>query len=187
MTSLVDPGTLLDPYEYASGVVRGYSGQDFAAVANEVIKVDPRSDGTAQLPQMPVTAVSAVAGWMPDKFGAWGWQTLTQFGWARRGLLYNTALMNPPTVSNLPLDYPVPTWPWLPESLQVTYSHGYAVIPADIQTIVTRIAVQIAGNPGFLQSKKVGEVTNVFGSFLGGITLRDTDKAILDGYAVQEV
>lgn len=178
---------MLDPYEYASAVVRGYCDQVFTFVADEVVKIDPRSDGTAQLPEMPVAAVTSVAGWMPDNFGVWGWQPLTQFGWAKRGLIYNTALINPPVTPNPPLDYPMPTWPWLPESLRVTYSHGYNPIPDRVQAIVTRIAVQIAANPAFIQSKKVGEVSTVFGSFLGGITLRDTDKAILDRYVVQEV
>lgn len=186
MSSLVDPG-VLDPYEYASAVVRGYCGQDFTQVLNEVVLLDPRADGTAQLPQMPVTAVTAVAGWMPGSTGVWGWQPLTLFGWAKRGLVYNTALMNPPVTQSLPLDYPIPTWPWLPESLKVTYSHGFAVIPAGVQAIVTRIAAQIASNPAFVQSKKVGEITTVFGSFLAGITLRDTDKAIIDRYTVVEV
>lgn len=193
MTSLVTEGTALDPYEYASGVVRSYCNQQFDYVTNDLVTIDPRPNGTAQLPQSPVISISQVQAYMPGgPSGAWNWQTLTfpqQYGWTARGLIWDASRINPPINPVLPtwLEWPWPTWPWLPGTLQVTYTHGYQTIPAEIQAIVLRIAAQVASNPLFLQSKKVGEDAVVFGSFPGGMTLRDTDKAILDRYVVQEV
>jgi hypothetical protein len=186
VTSLVSEGAPVDPYELASEQVRSYCGQIFDAVADDVVLIDPRPNGTAQLPEMPVTAVTAVSAFMPDPTGVWDWQALTAFAWVRRGLIYDTALILPSDVLNMPVDYPMPTWPWLPGSLRVTYSHGYNPIPAPVQAIVTRLAAQIAANPAFLVSNKVGEVGASFGP-TAGVTLRDTDRKILDRYTIQEV
>ncbi len=191
MTSLVTEGTALDPYEYASDVVRGYCNQTFDFVSNDTVLIDPRPDRTAQLPQGPVTAITSVQANMPGgPTGTWGWQTLTfpgQYGWVERGLMWDATQVRPPITPPAYSEWPWPTWPWLPGSLQVTYSHGFETIPDEIAAVVLRIAAQVASNPTFLQSKKVGENAYVFGSFPGGQTLRDTDKAILDRYVVQEV
>lgn len=189
----VTDGQALDPYEYASDVVRGYCNQRFDYVAGDVVFIDPRPDSTAQLPQMPVLSISSVLAWMPGPpSGAWAWQTLTyqqQYDWNERGLMWDTSRLYPPPNPVLPTwaEWPWPTWPWLPGKLQVTYTHGYQTIPDEIKAIVLRLAAQVASNPLFMQSKKVGEVSEVFGTFPGGVTLRDTDKAILDRYTVQEV
>lgn len=190
MSSLVDPGAVLDPYELASAAVRGYCGQQFDRVLGDVVLIDPRPNGTAQLPEMPVTAVTQVQAWMPDNNNVWGWQTLSypgRYGWATRGLLWDATVIMPPIVPLQSLELPAPTWPSLPASLKVTYDHGYAPIPAEIQAIVTRLAAQFASNPAFLQSRKVGEVGYVYGTFPGGVMLRDIDRKILDRYTVQEV
>jgi hypothetical protein len=193
VSSLVTAGTALDPYEYASDVVRGYCHRQFDFVANETVLLDPRPDRTAQLPQAPVTAITSVQAYMPGPpTGAWAWQTLTfpgQYGWRDRGLMWDASRIIPPLDPTLQtsLDWPIPTWPWLPGSLKVTYSHGFTAIPPEIQAIVQRLAAQIASNPSFLQSRRVGENSYVYGTFPGGVSLRDTDKAILDRYTVQEV
>jgi hypothetical protein len=189
VTSLVTPGTALDPYELASGVVRGYCGQRLDYVADDTVTVDPRRDGTAQLPEAPVVAISQVQGYMPVA-GVWGWQTLAYpggYGWVERGLMWDAMRVQPPIVPGSIPAWPQPTWPWLPGSLQVTYTHGYQTIPAEIQAIVVRLAGQFAQNPTFMQSKKVGENAYVYGTFPGGVMLRDVDKKILDRYSIQEV
>ncbi len=189
----VTEGQGLDPYEYASGFVRAYCNRRFDYVANDTVFIDPRPDRTAQLPEGPVISISTVQAYMPGPpTGQWGWQTLQypqQYDWAERGLIWDTSHLYPPINPVLPnwMEWPWPTWPWLPGKLQVTYTHGYQTIPAEITAIVYRIAAQIAANPLFMQSKKTGEDSVVFGSFPGGITLRDTDKAILDRYVIQDV
>lgn len=186
---LVDAGTALDPYEFASAVVRDYCKQEFTFQAGDVVLIDPRPNRTAQLPEMPVTAVTLVEAYMPDGNGVWGWQTLShpgQYGWSTRGLVWDATQVRPPIDPGLSPAWPMYTWPWLPETLRVTYSHGFATIPADVQAITLRLAATYAANPTFVQSKKVGEVATVFG--VGGIAmLRPEERKILDRYAVQEV
>lgn len=188
-TPLATAGTALDPYAFASAVVRDYCKQDFTFLADDVVLVDPRANRTAQLPQMPVTAVTLVEAYMPDGNGVWGWQTLSfpgQYGWNSRGLLWDATQVRPPIDPTAPVVPGAYTWPWLPESLRVTYSHGFATIPADVQAITLRLAATYAANPTFVQSRKVGEVATVFG--VGGIAiLRPEERKILDKYAVQEV
>lgn len=180
MTSLVTGSATLDPYEYASDLVRGYTGLSFTAVAGDTVILDPRPDGTVQLPQVPVTAVTAADGWMPGPDGVWDWQPLA-YRWIPRGLLYNTAHLDAAGTAR-----PEPSWPWVPGSLRITYNHGFASVPTEIQDVVTRLAGQIAANPYWVQSRKVGEVSAVFGTN-GALGLRDSDRAILDRYAVSEV
>lgn len=183
MSSLVASDAQFDPYEYASDFVRGYCNQQFDFVADDTILIDPRPDGTAQLPEMPVTAVTLVEANLADPItGLFTWQTLTNYQWNRRGLIWDMTQITPPDSVS-----PRRSWPFLPSSLRVTYSHGFATIPIEIQAIVARLAAQYASNPRFLQSRKVGEVATVFGAVNGGVTLRDTDEAILDRYVVQEV
>ena len=190
MSSLVASPGALDPFEYASDFVRAYCGRRFDLVTNDVELVDPRIDSTGQLSQAPVVSVTSVQAFMVDPTGNYAWQALTNFGWDTRGLLYDTTRIRTLTTPT-PL-VPWPSWPFLPQSLRVTYTHGYSVIPADIQAVVTRLAGQIAANPNFTQSRKVGDVAAVYGSTLMSkgstlITLRDTDAAILDRYKVIEV
>lgn len=185
----VTAGQALDPYELASDIVRGYCGRTFDYVENDVVFLDPRPDRTAQLPESPVISISEVQAYMPYS-GVWGWQTLAYPGgydWVERGLIWDAAVIRPPITPGDQAGWPQPTWPWLPGKLQVTYTHGFEVIPDEITAIVLRLAAQIASNPLFLQSKKVGEDGYVYGTFPGGVTLRDTDKAILDRYVIQEV
>jgi hypothetical protein len=187
----VTEGQALDPYEYASDVVRGYCNRRFDYVADDTVTIDPRPDGTAQLPEAPVISITSVQAFMPGgATGEWGWQTLEypgQYGWVERGKIWDASRINPPIDPATHLTWPWPTWPWLSGSLQVTYTHGFDPIPDEISAIVLRIAAQTASNPLFMQSKKVGEDGYVFGSFPGGVTLRDTDKAILDRYVIQEI
>ena len=189
----VTAGQALDPYEYASNAVRGYCNRRFDYVENDIVTIDPRPDGTAQLPEAPVVSISTVEAYMPGgATGEWGWQTLeypAQYGWVQRGKIWDASRINPPInpTGSSYLEWPWPTWPSLPGSLRVTYTHGFNPIPDEIASIVLRIAAQVASNPLFLQSKKVGEDGYVYGTFPGGVTLRDTDIAILDRYVIQEV
>ena len=189
MTSLVTPGTAFDPYELASADVRSYCGQQFDYVADDVVTIDPRPNRTAQLPQMPVTAISSVQAYMPDGNGSWGWQTLTypgQYGWTERGLMWDATRISPAIVPSQAPAWPFYTWPWLPGSLKVTYTHGYQEIPVEIQQITARLAAAYAANPSMLQSKKVGEVSRVYGA-AGVEILRPEERKILDRYTVIEV
>ncbi|MBO0884489.1 MAG: hypothetical protein J2P17_29980 [Mycobacterium sp.] len=172
-----------DALQYASDFVRAYCNQRFDFTADEVVLIDPWPNSAALLPEGPVTAVSSVLAWIQTGVGgSYQWQTLTNFGWTAAGLLYDTT---PAIVDAYPVVFP--SWPVLPQSLKVTYSHGYATIPDDLQSVVLRIAAEIEANPDYAHSEKVGEINTVWANnpVADGshITLRDQDKWILDRYS----
>lgn len=186
MTSyLVDQAHItagFDPIQYASDFVRGYCKQRFDYVANDQVVIDPRPDSSAQLRELPVSAVSSVEAWMLSGAGQFAWTALTNWAWTTDGLVYDTT----PVVVGV-MSTPYPSWPTLPQSLRVTYTHGYQTIPDDLQGVVLRIAAELNANPEFAHSEKVGEINTVFENnpVANGahIFLRDQDKAILDDYA----
>lgn len=187
MTSyLVDSAHLtagFDPVQYASDFVRDYCNQQFDYLANDVTLVNPRPDSSAQLKELPVSAVTLIEAWMLDGLtGAFDWQTLTSWAWTAEGLVYDTT----PVIVGV-YSTPFPSWPKLPKSLRVTYTHGYQTIPDNLQGVVLRLAAELAANPDFAHSEKVGEINTVWDQnpVANGahIFLRDQDKVILDRYA----
>jgi hypothetical protein len=52
---------------------------------------------------------------------------------------------------------------WAPR-VQVTYSHGYQVIPDELRAIVTGVAVRLATNPQNLRTEQVGGVSVTWAS-----------------------
>lgn len=187
---LVDAAHLtagFDPVQYASDFVRGYCKQKFDYVVGDVELVNPRPDSSAQLKELPVEAVTLVEAWMiSGATGQFAWQTLTDWAWTPEGYLYDTT---PVVVGVYSSGYSTvyPSWPRLPKSLRVTYTHGFQTIPDDLQGVVLRIAAELEANPSYAHSEKVGEVNTVWenNSVQNGahIFLRDQDKAILDNYA----
>lgn len=175
-----------DALQYASDYVRRYCRQRLDYVASDTILIDPRPDHTAQLPELPVIAVSAVQAWMTGPTGSFAWQTLTNYQWTARGQLFDVTPITPPVIPTANIPYP--WWPRLPESLKVTYTHGYSPIPDDLQNLVLRLAAELNANPDFVHSQKVGEINTVWAQnpLQNGahIFLRDQDKEILDSYAV---
>ena len=176
----------LDPVAYASGLVRGYCGRWFTLVTDELVTIDPMPNGSAQLPESPVVSISLVQAWLPYS-GTWGWQTLTAPGQydvdLHTGLIYDTARVHPPIDPSLQVGWPEPTWPYLRQSLQVTYTHGYAVIPDTVQDIVARIAQEVSANPYFKRSSTVGGVSDSWN--VGQLTL--SDMRALDRFCIVEV
>jgi hypothetical protein len=176
---------VFDPLQYASDYVRAYCRQSFTYVEDDVVVVDPWPDSSAWLPEWPVESVSNVQAWLFDpSTGAFSWTALTNWAWTTQGRIYDTT----PVVVGV-MGAPYPSWPKLPESLRVTYTHGFQTIPDDLQSVVLRIAADVSDNPGSVHSEKVGDVTTVWannpvaGTAGAHVTLRDQDKAILDKYS----
>jgi len=160
--------------DWASDSVESYCERKFAYVASETVFVDPfvgnGGQPMAMLPNPPVSAVTTVQA--QESLGSGlQWVTLTNYGWATDGLIYDTSryygYYGVTSTSN------VPTWPSLPRSLQVTYSHGYTLpesatvtgvptLPSGIVNAVIRGAALYLDNPTGASEVRVGEVTNRF-------------------------
>lgn len=110
----------------ASAAIRTYTGQALTFVADDAIVLNGRGYGL-WLPELPVSAVSAVSV---------GGTALDPAGWAVD-----------PGGKLVRLDaggasgYPWPgRWAWGYRNVAVTYSHGYAELPADLVNVCARLA-----------------------------------------------
>ncbi len=138
---------------WASAAVEAYCERDFGYYADQVVLIDPFPvRRSAQLPSPPVLAVSAVEALMRDTTGATSWQPLTNYAWTAEGLLYDTSGQPGVNVTA------VPSWPTLPKSLRVTYTHGFVDTPDAIVAAVIKAAAAYLANPFGNTSRKVGEV-----------------------------
>jgi hypothetical protein len=155
--------------------VEGYTGRTFDLVTGDVAVMDPHPHRRAMLPCYPVTAATAVQGYLPGPDGL-TWTTLTNYAFvAETGLIYDT--------TGLPgvLSTSCSSWPWLPGSLEVTYDHGYAVVPQGLVDVACRLAQQYLENPALQMQRRVGEQE---GRFAGsaGVVITELDARILDRY-----
>lgn len=185
MTPLADPSDFVSsPYDedvvegaidWATSVIAAYCNRNFDLVTGDQVTVTP-TRGAAFLPETPVVSVTSVHGYLPGANGM-TWTALTNYQWvAATGLIYDTTGL-PGTNWNVG-----PSWPWLPGSLRVVYSHGYAEPPADLRNVCVRLAQQYCENPTLMISRKVGDIETRYSS-VSGAPIGPMDKAVLDRYA----
>lgn len=175
--------------DWAADSIESYCERKFAYNPSDTVYVNPhRGDGgkaMALLPNPPVWGVSSVMANMPVA-GGLEWVPLTYYNWAKDGLLYDTTRyygMNGVTGSSFWsgvvnadgfFDYGnVPSWPRIPRSLQVTYSHGFILpgdtpvegvpsLPTGIVNAVIRGAATFLTTPDGSTDPRVGEIGNKF-------------------------
>lgn len=175
--SSYDSGAIDGALSWATSFITGYCNRDFDLVTGDTVVVTPQS-GSAQLPDYPVLAVSAVAGYLPDPLGSgMTWVTLTNFAFVPdTGLIYDTTGLPGTTWTT---GY---SWPWLPGSLRVTFDHGYSTVPQPLVDVCARLAQQYLENPVGLMQRRVGDEEARF-SGSAGVKLNDFDRVILDQYS----
>lgn len=167
----------------ASALVRSYTRQTFTLVEDDV-QVLRAQGGEIRLPQRPVTEVSAVValgggGVLPDV-------PITDWVWDNLDLI---RVGSGACVINLP-----EAW-WdddgYPGTYRVTYSHGYADVPADVVRVVCRSVLSTLTAPtmaGGVTSETVGPYSYRLDTPGTGLTvsLSEADKTDLAGYRVTE-
>lgn len=156
----------------ASGVVRAYLRQDVTlGTTTEMFTMrrrDPvlyRRAGVVTLPQRPIVSIATVA--VDGTVTADWWQDGTDL------LLRAWSWAHPPAAHR-------------PPQVEVTYTHGWDPVPADIAAIVMQAANRAIVNPGQLRSETVGgeSVTYLIptsGEALG-VLLSRTEQRVLDRY-----
>ncbi|MEZ0366806.1 hypothetical protein ACAG26_24335 [Mycobacterium sp. pUA109] len=142
------------------GSYPGY-GVSFSAYGSPYI-------GTAMLANPPVTNVSSVMAWMPmaTQTGETGWVELVNYQWAEDGLIWDTSGMPGVVMSD---GGPVPSWPRMPRSLQITYDHGFVLpgapagggppLPDGVQDAVIAAAAYFLANPTGAVDERTGDVS----------------------------
>lgn len=141
--------------EEATAVIRNYCHQYLALVEDEALTMDFFGGAKIYLPEMPVNNVSDVIE-NGETLTAGTDYKLGQFGILHRG---------------------GGRWKTGVQNIRVTYSHGYSIIPDDIQGVCTRAAARIyqAGlrakdQNGIMgiASMSLGDYSVGFGSEAGG-------------------
>lgn len=153
-------GALLDD---ASATVRTYTGRDFtAATTTERLAV---VDGKVHLPQIPVTAVTAVK----NTDGG-----VVSFTWHHGNIVHLWA----GSFDYTPIGRPY---------VDVTYTHGTAEVPDAIVSVVCSIAkraLEVPGDSSGLAQESIGAYSYAIGSVAasGGSGLLNPEKMVLDRF-----
>jgi hypothetical protein len=167
---------------WAASAVEAYCERNFSYVANDVVLIDPFPvKRSAQLPNPPIQSVSTVEAYMRDATGQMSWQTLVNWAWTADGLLYDTTGQPGTQISE------VPSWPALPKSLRVTYTHGFMDTPQPVVDQVIKLAATYLTNPFNMTSRKVGDVEMGFSVSLLQSAGGGLDEAVLGKYRLISV
>ncbi len=158
-------GCLLDD---ASAAVRAYTGQYFT-VATTTARIKAKG-GAIRLPQRPVIAVTSVANTTGTTL-LHTWDAGQQV-WLSSSML----VVNGPSYHGR-----------RPQYVDVTYTHGYATVPADIVAVVAQMAGRALGTTpaeGGVQSETIGGYNYSLGAAAaaGGLGMLPAERSVLDRY-----
>jgi hypothetical protein len=161
----------------ATSVCQSYTGQTLTYVQNDTVTLVPYNN-EIKLPQRPVIDVTAVEGLASGE-----WLVV-------QGVIRPTYLLDGSTNSVWWTGQEITEDPWysyvaqLPwPTVSVTYSHGFQVIPSDLQLACLMVAGQLMSNPAGVQQEAVGNVMTRYDR-AGGAGLTDFVKTILDRYTL---
>lgn len=144
----------------ASSRVRSHTRQTFTL--GQSTNVISPTDGQIVLPQRPVVSVDSLG-----RVNADGKTILPYSVWTFDGIA--TIMLGPPTaIINAPEVWTDSDWFWRNVTYQVTYTHGYDVIPEDVVGVTAGMVMRVLMAPG---------APGVIGETIGGYSYR-----IADGY-----
>ena len=173
-----DAGSVTVALTWAQSFIEAYCQRIFD-VTTLTEFVDPDySRHQALLDHAPVVEISSILAYLPAQTGGMAWVPVVNYNLVKEtGLLYDTSLL--PGVQILPSG---PTWPWLPASLQVTYTYGYDPVPQGLVDVACRISQQYLENPAQLMQRRIGDVEARFSGH-EGVSLSALDQMILDRHS----
>jgi hypothetical protein len=154
-----DPPDNLDTLvEVASGVVRNYCEWSISEETVTARVFDADGSRLLLLPTLHLTDVDEV---LIDG------TEVTDFSWSEMGALCRQG-----------------RWPVGFRRVTVTFTHGYAEVPAEIQAIVFGLAQRGATVTPGLRTRTVGAVTYQYADGASGSALDVAEKSVLDRYAL---
>jgi hypothetical protein len=143
----------------AAAYVRRRTRQTITLVEDDELVVDGMGDSAIYLPERPVVDVSAV------EVDGEVWDAGDDYDWSeQRGKLVSLR-------GCFPVGY---------RNVAITYSHGFAVVPLEIQGLVYELARRALDNPAgqAVRSETLGQYSVTYETLVGGISA--TESAILD-------
>ena len=157
--------------ERASAIVRGYTGQYFSRVEDDVVTLTVNR-GEVTLPQRPAEKPTLISradgtGIYPEGSWYWGGVGIVEFGspsWLANG----------------------PSRTRSPQAVTVTYTHGFEEIPDDVVAVVCQMVGRVldgSDTPG-LRSESIDDYQYQMGGNIvsGAIALVPAEKEALDRY-----
>lgn len=146
--------------ENADSYIKGMLGQSIES-ATTTVALEANGRRRLQLPEVPVTAVTAVTMGLPAV-------AFTPYRFTTDGGLYRTDRYGWPSAG----------------AVTVTYTHGYVVIPDDLVALACRVARGLASDVGDVRSESVGSYSITYLRSATGERqlLSDEDRTILDRY-----
>lgn len=167
----------------ATVMIQNYTDQVLAYVASETVTLDGTGNDTMLLPELPVLDVSAVVVDSDTShalaLNGPSFLSGADYGWVggMDGLLIRRRGQN---VSYQGMfDARFGLWPGRRQSVQVTYSHGWSSIPADLQLLTAIIASRAFAQDG-ATAETVGTYIANYAAQPGEIA--PYEKSILDKY-----
>lgn len=149
----------------ASGMVRRFTGQTITLVVDDTV-VLRGGWPTLYLPQRPVL--------VDDDYTL----TVTELGDVG---LPDLLLADGLTFTRLGDELTRDCGVWS-SRVQVTYSHGYDMVPDDILAVVLDVASRSVSNPSGLRSVSIDDYSRTFANETLGTSLTEANRQILAGY-----
>jgi hypothetical protein len=153
--------------DLALAVVRAYCGWHIAPSQEDTVTLDGAGTTIQALPSLHVTAVESVEvdGEAVDT---------GNFTWSAAGFLRYGGECWPGR------------WSGVLRDVVVTFTHGYAELPAEIRAVVLSVAARSSTSPSGASTMQAGPYSVALGrnadGSSGGVTLTDLERAVLDRY-----
>lgn len=160
--------------QMASSLIQDEAKQQIVQVLNDSVSLRGTYDHVLRLPERPVLAVTAVRIRNGSIFASeLPLQTNVDYRWDRMGLLRRVTYITGRLVS------PVSGyWGGPMAVVDVTYSHGYAVVPDRVKALCLSVAARVLSNPRGVVSETRGPFSTQFDRAIPHFTLNDHEKRV---------
>lgn len=177
MTELADAADLVayragDPdmaLAAAEALVRSYCGWHIAPSRTETVTVDGSGAQVQPLPTLHLTALTSVTE-DDDQI-----VDLAQVRWSDAGYLWRRDCH----------------WTRRLRGVEAAIEHGYAEVPADVQSVVLSVAARSVASPDGVVRQQAGTFSVTYSqaafNVAGGVALLAHERAILDRYRIPPV
>ena len=135
----------------ATAVIQRATKQTLLLVTDDTVTLSSNGRDVT-LPQRPLVGTPTVAGYATGEFFV-KYREVLRLGYPELG--YRTA------ERSFAIDHLRGAWP---EQVTVTYSHGYEVIPADLQGLVAAVVARAIDNPTGLRQWSIDDYSASYGT-----------------------
>lgn len=142
--------------------IRSYCGWHIAPSIEQTVTLDGRGSRHLWLPSLYVTDVTSVS----NEGTA---VTSDEYDWSESGYIESR----------------YGCWTTRPRQVEITFTHGYDDIPADVVGVAVAVAARASASPAGVKREQAGAVSLEYGQFngvAGGIALLQHERDILERY-----